>query len=151
IYNALVAGDTNIDQAATRMSANTRVFLMGGAMQPFGYEDVLILMLSAGMLALGLMVVRAPAAVLAGFLGRRAIRRENILCRAEVRGTLGRRVYQDGFLRGAMIASVVAGLVLTLAGHVQWAGFMWRSQPGWGFTVTSTNWYQVMGVCLLVA
>ncbi len=118
VRERLEAGDTTINQASwwmrDRWETLGRVW-DGPKINSDSAPQVLAVIGGASVLFL---LLRMPGAVVAGWLGRRAIRRDGILCEPALAKSLGRRVLVDGALRWVVPAGIAVGAAMALVNHL---------------------------------
>lgn len=114
----LEAGDTTINQASWWMRdrwTTLRGMWDGPKLDADSLPEILTVIGAAGAAVL---ILRLPGAILAGWLGRRAIRRDAILCDPALGRRLGRRVYLDGALRWSVPLGIIWGAGVAFANHL---------------------------------
>ncbi len=113
--NALLAGDTSIDQAQSWMTgrwdlgwhAKSSVFEDPVAMQALGTVFPIIV--------LATLLSRIPISLVAAMLARRAIRRDDVRCSPPIVRGLGRNVYLKGLTEGTLFSALVAGVLVAVS------------------------------------
>lgn len=118
VRERLDAGDTTINQASWFM--RDRWETLGRVWDgPKLHKDELPSILGViGVACMAVILFRVPGAVLAGWLGRRAIRRDMVACDPALARRLGRRTYVDGVWRWTIPAAIAWGAAVALMNHL---------------------------------
>jgi len=129
VQERITAGDTSINQASWFM--RDRWHALNGVLDPptLDRSSAIEMSIAIGVLTSLVLMLRLPGAVLAGWLGRRAIRRDSILYDAALARRLGRRVYADGARRWSIPLGIACGVFVALLNHLwQFGDFLSAQQ-----------------------
>jgi hypothetical protein len=118
VRERLEAGDTTINQTSWVMRdrwETLRHVWDGPRLRQDELPTILGIIGSAGV---AIILLRVPGAVLAGWLGRIAIRRDLISCGPGMARRLGRRTYADGAWRWTIPAAIAWGAGVAFINHL---------------------------------